>query len=183
MIEIRRLIPPQLGDSQVRITGGPLRRMPLPTDAEFEQLIDLVLARWPQLCRSDNQTFGAEFRAAFQRLQHLGRRDKLDTERALSWWTDDARDWLCEHQLGGRVLVSSPAFTAAVVACGDIGYTALDNFPCDVSFALQFGGGGVRPSSDGWREVLATGSLPKPMSLPHPIEVRSPVQIAIGWRR
>jgi hypothetical protein len=181
-VEIRSAAP-RLGESRVQITGAPLRRMPLPTDEEYERLLDLVLTRWPELRPRSDQTFGAQFYFAFLRLQHLGRRDRLDMERSPSWWADDARNWLREHQLGGRVLVSAAAFTAAAIADG-VGHTAPDNFPCDMSFALQFGGGG-RASSHGWRQILATGSLPKPMSLPYPIEVRSPaqIQLAVGWRR
>lgn len=156
--------------------------MPLPTDLEFDQLVDLVLVRWPQLRSPDDQSFRAQFRAAFHRLLHLGRCDKLDTERGLSYWADDCRAWLSEHQ-PGNALVSGAAFTAAAIAQGDIQFTAPTNFPCDLAFNLQFGGGGLETNGDAWRRVLATGKLSEPVPLPRPTEMRSRVQqLAVGHK-
>jgi hypothetical protein len=165
---------PEVG---VRITY-PQRRVALPTSEEFEKLLSIVTARWPQLQRSD----GAEFVIAFNRILRLGRRQKLDTERGLAFWTDDVRAWQHQHQISPNVFVGGVSFTAAVLAQNDVDHTMSDRYPFDLSFALQFGGGG-HPSTDSWREGLATGRLLEPAPLPRLIETRSPVriqQLAIG---
>ena len=170
--------PPRRDEPTVRVLH-PVRQVALPTDAEFEQLIGIVFSRYPRL-RSDDEVFGAQFRAAFQYLLRTGRRDKLDMEHSVSWWCDTAIVWLREHQLAAPVSLGGVAFTAALVAHGDIPHTLSDSFPFDLSFGLQFGGGG-RPSSNKWREVLVTGALLEPSPSPHPTAPRSPArQIAIG---
>jgi len=168
-------------ESGVRITY-PVRRVTLPTSEEFEKLLAIVTARWPQLQRSD----GAEFVVAFHRLALLGRRQKLDTERGLSFWCDDVRLWQHQQQVAPNVFVAGAPFTAAVLAQADVAHTMSDNFPCDLSFGLQFAGGG-RPSSDCWRSVLETGRLLEPSPSPWPVATKSPAQVRqlalIGYHR
>jgi hypothetical protein len=169
----RTVAPPRLVEPSVRVATPALRRLALPTDAEFDRLSEVVLGRYPQLRpRADQQGFDAQFRVSFVRLQHIGRRDRLESERALTWWTDDCRAWQRQHQNALNVFVGGAAFVTAVIACGDILFSSPDSFP-HVSLALQFGGGG-RLSDDSWREVLASGRLREPTPLDRPTAVRSP---------
>ena len=146
-------------------------------------VLEIVLDRYPQLRpRSDQQGFDAQFRVAFQRLLHSGRRDKLDVNRGLEFWTDDARTWSQQHSPAVTVLTNGAAFVAALVSQGDVPYAPLDNFPCDLGFGLQAYGGG-RPSAGCWRVVLETGGLLEPTPLDRPVAIKSPSrvrQLAIG---
>ena len=116
-----------------------VKRVALPSEAEAEQLLSIVTARWPQLARSD----GAEFVVAFHRILYLGRRQKLDMDRGLTFWTDDVRAWQHQHQISPNIFVGGAAFTAAVIAQNDVDHTMSDHYPFDLSFALQFAGGGA----------------------------------------
>ena len=168
-------------ESGVRFTY-PVRRVAVPTAEESERLLSLVIERWPQLQRVD----GAEFVVAFHRILHLGRRDKLDTERGLSFWCDDVRAWQQQQQIATNVFVGGMAFTAAVLAQNDVDHTMSDRYPFDLSFALQFAGGG-RASSEKWREALVTGKLLEPSPSPYPAAIKSPArvvqQLALNWRK
>lgn len=91
---------PRREEPQVKITTPPLARVTLPTPDEFRRLLEIVVKRYPVLKpREDPEDFAKQFRAAFIRLAHCGRRDKPDTERSLSWWCDDAREWCGRHQV------------------------------------------------------------------------------------
>lgn len=175
-------------ESSVTVTPAPLRKVSLPSDDEFEKLIGLVLARWPILRPSagaDWHSFVVQFRAAFVYCSHMGRREKLDTDRGLAWFASDALQWLRQHRPGSVVSISSAAFASAILATGDIKHTMSQNFPFDFSLALQFGGGGFL-SCDRWHEVLATGRLLEPSPSPWPAPPASPArvqQLAVGWRR
>jgi hypothetical protein len=177
---------PRRDDPSVKITH-PVRRVEVPTAKEFDQLSAIVLGRYPQFApRADREGFDAQFRVAFQRLLHVGRRDdKLDEAHGLDFWTDDCRFWQQQHQVALGVFVGGTALTAAVVACGDILYAPLDRFPFDLGFGLVAYGGG-RPTTDRWREVLVTGHLLEPTPLDRPSVVQSPArvqQLALNHRR
>ena len=106
-------------------------------------------------------------------------------EHSVSWWCDTAIVWLREHQLAAPVSLGGVAFTAALVAHGDIPHTLSDSFPFDLSFGLMAYGGGT-PSGGQWRRVIETGALLEPMPLDRPTEVKSPArvqQLAVGWRK
>ena len=173
--------------SSVRVTLAPLRKVSLPSDDQFERLIGLVLARWPQLrprAGEDWHGFVVQFRAAFRRVRYLGRQSKLDTLRGLGWWTDDCCSWLRDHP-PSVVSISGNAFTAAILAQGNVAHTVGDNYPYDLAFGLLFAGGEVA-SEDQWREVLATGRLLEPSPSPFPATTPSPAhvqQLAVGWVR
>ena len=75
---------PRREEQQVRITTPPLARVDLPTEDEFRRLMAIVHRRYPMLApREDPQDYVKQFRAAFIRLAHIGRRDALDGQRAL----------------------------------------------------------------------------------------------------
>ena len=129
--------------------------------------------------REDPEDFATQFRAAFIRLAHCGRRDKLDTERGFGWWLDDAREWCRRHQVNPS-WIGGAAFTAAVIAHGDIRYV-MDNWPHDTAFAIQFAGGG-REATGQWKRVLG-GALLDAVPPRYPTKSPSPArvqQFAIG---
>lgn len=146
----------------------------MPTDAEFHQLQHVVLERYSVLKpREDLAEDAALFRAAFIRLPHCGRRDKLDNQRGLGFWLDDCREWCRQHQINPSWIGGAP-FTAAAAAHGDIRFV-MDNWPHDAAFALQFEGGGA-PAKDWWRRALA-GALLEPTPSPYPKVPVSPARV------
>ena len=139
-------------------------------------MLYVVLDRYPVLKpREDPTDYAAQFRAAFIRLAHCGRRDKVDNERSLSWWTDDAREW-CRRHRANPVWVGGAAFTAAVIAHGDIRYV-MDNWPHDFAVGLQFGGGGISAKRT-WNCVDIAASRDAA-----PVQVSVPAAEVSGERR
>jgi hypothetical protein len=178
--------PAPLPPSPVRITH-PTSKVEIPTAKEFDRLSEIVLRRYPQLApRADREGFGSQFRVAMQRLLHVGRKDRLDTQHGLEFWTDDCRDWQQQHRVAQGVFVGGAAIVVAIVACGDIPYAPLDRFPFDLGFGLVAYGGG-RQSTDQWRHVLQSGALLAPMQSPYPVAIKSPARVQqlqlTGFRR
>ena len=122
----------------------------MPNEQQFDRLLEIVVQHFPVL-RPREDDFNAQFRAAFIRLAHCGRRDKVDNERSLSWWCDDAREWCRRHRVNPS-WINGSAFVAAVLAHGDIAYASLDGWP-HVALGLQFAGGGREPLEK-WHTVL-----------------------------
>jgi hypothetical protein len=130
-----------LPPSPVRISSPPLAKIELPTDDEYRRLLAIVLDRYPILKpRADSSDYAAQFRAAFIRLAHCGRRDVVDHKRGLSFWLDDCREFCDRHRIHPSWINGAP-FTAAVIAHGDIRYT-VEDWPHDFVCSVQFGGGG-----------------------------------------
>ena len=155
----------------------PLRRVSEPSSAEFEQLRDRVLSRWPQL--HQGESFDSEFEAAFIYLLHVGRTDRLDTLHAVTWHCDTAITWLRDHQRYAPASLGPAAFTSAIIAHSDILHTMSERFPFDLSFGIV--GGGRRQSNNKWRE----GQLSDPVPSPNPVAIKSPArvnQLALNWR-
>jgi hypothetical protein len=170
VIDMIGVVEPNRAESSVKISY-PLRRVALPSADDLRRLLEIVSTHWPRLQRVD----GAEFIVAFHRIALLGRREKLDMDRGISFWTDDCRVWQQQHQVAPNIFIGGAAFMTAAIAHGDVAFTSPADFP-HVSFGLQFAGGG-RPSSDQWREVLATGRLLDPTPSPHPVATKSPARV------
>jgi hypothetical protein len=161
---------------QVKITAPPLANVVLPTPDELRRLLTIVLDRYSILRpREISEDYAAQFRAAFIRLCHCGRRDKIDSERGLGFWIDDAQEWCQRHQVNPSWIGGAP-FTAAVIAHGDIKYI-MDDWPHDFACALQHTGGGIE-ARDWWRRALA-GTLLEPTPSPHPKPRSSPVRVRV----
>ena len=168
--------PPRRVEPQVRISSPPLARVALPTPDEFQRLMHVVLDSYPVLKpRGDPADYAAQFRAAFRRLLFLGRKEKLDTDHGLSYWTDECREFLQRHQIACPVSIGGNAFTCAVIAQGDVPHTLGENYPFDLSFGLQWGGGGIE-ARDWWRRALA-GTLLPPTPSPYPKPRSSPARV------
>ena len=151
--------------------------MVLPTPDEFHRLLHVVLDHYPILRpREETEDFRAQFRAAFIRLAHCGRRDKIDKDRGLGWWVDDCQQWCREHKVNPTWVGGAP-FAAAVIASGDVKFV-IDDWPHGFCVALQFGGGGIEPR-DWWRRALA-GTLLEPVPPERPKPAFSPVNVVGG---
>lgn len=163
--------PPQREEPSVKITH-PVRQVSLPNDNERAQLCDIVWRRYPKLRpgHGEEEEFAGQFRAAFQFVQHHGRR-VVDRERSLGWWTDTARSWLSQHRIGGFP-ISERALVIAIIAAGDVPYSD----PSEPGFVvgLQWGGGGV-PSRDWWKRVIG-GAILEPTPPLHPMAAPSPAR-------
>lgn len=144
----------------------------LPSDGELEKLLDIVECAYPKLRPSFDGKFAdmkrqdhvAGFKQAFHWLACVGRQDKLDTTRALSWWVDHAETWLRENGTSSPS-VNGNALVVAVLAWGDISFASLDRFPFDLAFGVS-AYGGARPTSPTWRHVLDTGKIKPGVDLP-----------------
>jgi hypothetical protein len=165
---------PRRDEPQVRITAPPLANVALPTAAEFSRLLTIVLDRYPILRpREDPADYAAQFRAAFIRLAHCGRRDKIDNQRGLGFWLDDCQEWCRRHKVN-PTWMGGAAFTCAVIAHGDIQFV-MGDWPHDFAVGLQFGGGG-RESKDWWRRAAA-GVLLDPAPPLYPKAAASPARV------
>ena len=167
----------RLDQSDVQITVlADDDKYPLPGDADMRKLCDIARLRLPQLGvqpGADGGDFFQNFCAAFRYLGNKGRAAEPNKKYSHSWWVGACQRWLNDR--GIRVAVSGPAFIAAVVAHGDIGYVIPDPSVGAVwEFAIESYGG--QPASDNWRKVLRGQLLPawRPSGLPArpPAEVR-----------
>jgi hypothetical protein len=148
------------------VTG---RVFAMPTEAEVDQLLGIVLERYPQLAPrppinpqwadQEQLEFRQEFAAAFRILGEFSRTAEPDAKKAASFWVDRAMQRLHGRDIG---TVRLPSFTAALVAHGDITFAPLDRFPYDLAFGLRDGDAG-EAVGDGWRAVLASRKLREPM--------------------
>ena len=149
-------------------------KVTLPTQDEYPRLLRVVLDHHPILRpRADTPDYFAQFKSAFIRLSHCGRRDKIDNQRGLGFWVDDASDWCCRHNVNPP-WISGGAFTAAVIACGDVEFV-IEDWPHDFVCSLMFGGGG-RDAKDWWRRALA-GTLLDPTPPLHRAPLPAPSRI------
>jgi hypothetical protein len=154
----------------VELTEG--SSAPLPSPEELRSLYATVLRAYPQLATKrclprsmdiDYESAFAEFSVAFIGLCHVRRISQPDPRHAASWWIDHVEDTL--QKIGRSATVTLPAFTAAVLAHGDIAFFPVDMFPYELGFGLAHGGTG-RAYSGEWRTVLQTRKLAMPMKPP-----------------
>jgi hypothetical protein len=135
----------------------------MPDNVDLRRLYFLVTRLFPQLGPARDRNEAEELRLfgfAFQRIAHLGRTDKLDTQHAVSWWTDEATTWL-KSQNVNLIRLLPPDFAIAVLAHGDIPHAGFDRFPHGFAVGLNAGRWG-RPAVDTWRRVLETQSVKQP---------------------
>jgi hypothetical protein len=163
---------PRREEASVKITH-PVPQVSLPTADECRRLCEIVWQRYPTLrpSRNEEEEFAAGFKAAFQFVQHHGRRAEPDHQRGLGWWVDTARDWISQHRVGGFP-IGGAVLVVAIIAAGDVPYTD----PEEPGFAigLQFGGGGAG-SGNWWRRVLG-GAILDPTPSPYPKAAPSPAR-------
>ena len=167
---------PAAGDEGVRIFAGQDlvdagyargNSFAMPSDIELQRLQAVVHTAYPMLrpdlsppqwadrnAREDLEAF----KTAFCRLAEINRVDQLDTKRSTISWIQEAEDWLRVRGRGGHI--TAQAFVAALVAHGDIKFTAPDAFPYELNFGLDLYHG--RPGRDAWRKVLSSGWSPMP---------------------
>jgi hypothetical protein len=158
-------------------------RLLLPSDEELRRLREIVAAAYPHLAfRPRNERYATAdeaedhrgFASAFAWLAEQARSDQLDTRKATGWYVDGANNQLRDRGLSAEI--SGRTFVAALVAHGDIPFTALDDYPV---FGLTHFGAG-RPYSQKWREVLALGKILAPVAKPGPRPAPpSPTQLLI----
>jgi hypothetical protein len=165
--------PAPLPPSPVRITH-PVAKVTLPTEDEYRRLLQTVLDRYPILRpRADTPDYFAQFKAAFIRLSHCGRRDKVDNQRGLGFWIDDCQEFCRRHQINPSS-IGGGAFTSAVIAHADIKFV-IEDWPHDFVCSLQFGGGGIE--CRGWWRRALSGTLLSPEPPLHPVPMPAPSRI------
>jgi len=146
----------------------------MPSADECRQLCEVVWREYPKLRpgRGEEEEFFGQFRAAFQFVQHHGRRAEVDRERSLGWWLDTAREFISQHRIGGFP-ISGVALVVAAIAAGDVPFSD----PGEPGFVvgLWWGGGGDA-SRDWWKRVLG-GALLEPTPPLHPTPLPAPSRI------
>jgi hypothetical protein len=133
-------------------------------ESEYRKLISVVLDAYPQLRRSNNPRYATEDEAgflresyaAFERISHLRRTEKVDHKHAVSWWASEANQWRRSQEE-----IRGDAFIAAVIAAGDVSFIEADHYGNSWAFGLATFGG--RPATEGWRRVLK-GQLLTPIA-------------------
>jgi hypothetical protein len=165
---------PSLPPSPVRISSPPLARSVLPTEDEYQRLLTVVTGRHPILKpRADTPDYFAQFKAAFIRLSHVGRRDKVDNQRGLGFWVDDCQEFCRRHQINPSS-IGGGAYTAALIAHADIKFV-IEDWPHDFVCSLQWGGGGA--GCRGWWKRALGGTLLSPEPPRYPVPAASPARV------
>ena len=159
--------PPKFVERGVTITH-PIETSPivLPTEIEYRGILSAVRDAYPQLWRRSNPRFAdqdeaeffRDFSAAFERVSHLRRTEKIDSGRGLSWWVDETNKWLRSSR---RIEIDGAAFLAAVIGAGDVSFVQRDEYGNAWAFGLATFGG--RPATEAWRRVLK-GQLLTPVA-------------------
>jgi len=137
-----------------------------PTEDEHLKLLSVVFGKIPGLRPAETRTaeFQADYRSAFEALRRVGRAEKPDPGKSVSWWIEEFR---YAHLLGAEV--RSNAFLAAVLAHGDIPYVRGNGANISWELGLVLYGTSRRPTGDAWRKVLQTGELLRPSPLARPL--------------
>jgi hypothetical protein len=141
-----------------------------PTQSELDSLLRIVLSAYPRLepVAGNADKFKADFRLSFLSLCHTRRRDEVDKQRTMSAWRDYAQDTLAGLNVHAKLGLG--AFTAAVIASGDVPYTnPFHELNHSMSAGLIFGGGtSGRAYAGAWKKVLEAGRVPPPVEIAAP---------------
>jgi hypothetical protein len=148
-------------DEGVRIMHPSSVTLGMHSDGEMRQLFEISARRYPQLLpKTDTRAFSIDpdadgfrsFRCAYLRIRNLGRAARPNSKYALSWWIQEANDWLSAR---GRPNVEKGlAFVLAVIAQGDVGFVLADALVGQTfEFALE-PYSTERPATDAWQKVL-----------------------------
>lgn len=136
----------------------PTSTLVTPADAELRKLIDVVYRVRPDLDLRADPYFkqldhDRTFRLAFVTVGAMGRLDRVDHGKALSYWADYARNLLAE---AGNEAVEIPnnILLAAALAHGDVAHARN-------ALGLTWVETGRR-AVDAWRGVLKTGKILPP---------------------
>jgi hypothetical protein len=135
----------------------------MPSDGDLAKLMRAVLTKYCILDGSkrdgwtqrDEEERERNFRNAFYALGYFTRLDCIEKKRihAASFWASEVEEWLHLSNIWNNADVGVTVFTIALIAHGDIAHSALDEWPKNMVFGLQVGGGGHR-GTDRWRGVL-----------------------------
>ncbi|MGJ4997837.1 hypothetical protein ACQR0Z_25670 [Bradyrhizobium sp. HKCCYLS3077] len=133
----------------------PTTTLVMPSEAELRKLIDVVYRARPDIdLRADREFKHLDhdrlFRSAFLTVGAMGRLDRVDHGKAISYWADYARNLIAE---AGNELVEIPSniLLAAALAHGDVYYSRN-------ALGLTWVETGRR-AADAWRGVLKTGKI------------------------
>ncbi|WP_072824770.1 hypothetical protein [Bradyrhizobium erythrophlei] len=156
-------------------------KIALPNEDELRKLLDVVFGTYPTLrpwthgssyAFQDEQNFTRQFSAAFGYVSSQGRADEIDMKHSVSWWADQASDWL-RHR-GDRTDIGGAAFLAACVAAGDVAFQRSDQFGNVWAVGLASWEG--RKATEAWRNVLC-GELRRPVPGIHKAPERSSLSV------
>lgn len=162
------------------IGPAPLPRVPMPSETDVDQLLDVVHRAYPVLLpRSDDVGYRQQIVRALFYLMFARRVSEPSTAHFFTFWLDQCEQFLRERGFNG-VRVNIAAFTTAIVASG-VSFYALDTFPTNISFGLALGQ--ANKPSTGWRDVLRSGQVPPPTArrTPLPLDNR-PMRVIVPSR-
>ena len=104
------------------------------------------------------------------------RTDEVSHKHAMSYWVDEANNWLADQDIEGI----TGGYLAAVLSHGDIAYVPA-NPALGVVWTIGVSPYRGRAATDRWKRVLETGVLLPPTLPPamrrHPTETAPPVTI------
>jgi hypothetical protein len=157
-LPVPRIVRPPVEEGVSITHPSPVSSYIAPSEKELERLYAAVFARHPGLEPTFVGKFADEdfaycfrsFRCAFTRIGFLGRADVPDHKRYLSFWVDEADDWLRSHRMTDRD--TGAGYFIAAIAHGDVPYALTDAFGNRAAVGLRTWGG--KPATDHWRRVL-----------------------------
>jgi hypothetical protein len=154
----------------------------LPNLKEMQKLFSIVRPHspWPSALadRFDEERPFRAFGSAFRWAANMRRIPQPDSKRALSYWCDGCRLWLRERNCVASDLDAN-ALVLAVLAQGDVAYTASNP---QMGWVWELGlheHTGRRAAPDSWRRVLEGGAI-LPPSVPRRMAPPSPVRVIVG---
>src|SRR6516165_5080011 len=134
-----------------------------PTGSELRKIYNVVLKAYPQLGPHKSVAHAwtsvseaehyAGYASSFERLGFIGRTVQPDTRRYLGHWTSDCRVWLSLHRPRRYYGNVGAGFLAAVLAHGDVPFTAA-NPAQGVVWSLGLTTYGGTMATDKWKNVL-----------------------------
>lgn len=127
----------------------------MPGEFDLRRLLDLTSGRFPKLAAagqkhhwSDDELF-PRFVSAFRFVGDLRRTIEPNKRFAISWWIDQAKEWLAVRQISPAALRGSD-FLLACIAHNDVPFTPSTERGQQWEVGVQLYGGGRR-ATDAWR--------------------------------
>jgi hypothetical protein len=173
--ELRALVRPRpptpsmrVIDEGVRVSYPRPEPVVLPTESELLGLLNILARSHPKLA-SDDAEARASFASAIHWLSYARRTEKLNADRAISFFADLGNEWFRRHNLRGHM--DGRGVMAAAI-CSRVLYSIQP-----ASLALSIGGEVEHDPDLTWRKTLNAGSVLPPMTVqqayaPEPSRVR-----------
>jgi hypothetical protein len=146
---------------------------------ELRALVEIVQSRYRILRPPENVHRHAHALAVLRALYFLSVVDRLppgEIDAGAKWF------YSCDRWCRSRDMPAVPAvaFATAVIASGDIDFISPARWAYGASPGWGLTDYGIPPARDGWRAVLATGTLRPPLARPPRPRHRPAIKLSAG---